>query len=52
MGDASSFTSIRIQILKAQAGRKLCQDMPLVERLAMFEKDRREAVGKDSCTIK
>ena len=37
MGDASSFTRIRIQILKPQAGRKLCQDMHLLERLARFE---------------
>jgi len=37
--------------MKAQAGRKLCKDMYLVERLARFERDRRDA-GKDSCTIK
>ncbi len=35
------FNRIRIQILKAQAGRKLCQDMHLVERLARFERERR-----------
>ncbi len=31
------FDRIRLQILKAQAGRGLCQDMYLVERLARFE---------------
>ena len=46
MGDASSFNRIRIQILKAQAGRKLCQDMRFVGRLARFERDRKEACGK------
>ena len=45
------FNRIRIQILKAQAGRKLCQDMHLVERLARFERDRREAVGKSNSVI-
>ena len=38
------FNRIRVQILKAQAGRKLCQDMHLVYRLARFERDRGEAM--------
>jgi len=33
------FNRIRIQILKAQAGRGRCQDMRFVERLAKFERD-------------
>ena len=43
---------IRIQILKAQSGRKLCQDLYLMEKLSLLEKDRKEAVGEDSCSIK
>jgi len=30
---------IHIHILKAQAGRKFCEDLHLVERLARFEWD-------------
>ncbi len=36
-GSADRWIKRGIQILKAQAGRKLCQDMHLVERLARFE---------------
>jgi len=46
------FDRIRLQILTALANRKMCEDLHLMEKLALFEKDRKEVVGKASCTIK
>jgi len=46
------FDRIRKQILTALANRKICEDLHLMGKLAVFEKDRKEAVGKDSCAIK
>lgn len=46
------FDRIRLQILTALANRKLCEDTHLIEKLILFEKDRKAAVGKDNCTIK
>jgi len=41
------FTRIRKQILAALANRKMCEDLHLMGKLSLFEKDRKEAVGKD-----
>jgi len=46
------FDRIRLQILTALANGKMCEDLHLMEKLKLFERDRREAVGEDSCTIK
>jgi len=46
------FDRIRLQILKALANRKMCEDLHLMGKLALFEKDRKEGAGKDCCTIK
>jgi len=46
------FDRIRGQILTALANRKMCEDLHLLEKLALFEMDRRESVGKDMCAIK
>jgi len=46
------FDRIRKQILLALANRKLCEDLHLMEKLELFEKDRKEGVGNDSCMIK
>ena len=46
------FDRIRGQILTALANRKMCEDLHLMGKLALFEKDRKEVAGKDSCTIK
>ena len=46
------FDRIRKQILTALANRKMCEDLHLRGKLALFEKDRKEAVEKDSCRIK
>jgi len=46
------FDRIRGQILTALANRKMCEDLHLIEKLALFERDRREAVGEESYTIK
>ena len=46
------FDRIRKQILTALANRKMCEDLHLMGKLELFERDRREAVGKDSCMIK
>ena len=51
-GSADRWIKRGIQILKAVANRKLCQDLHLMGKLALFEKDRKEGVGKDSCMIK
>jgi len=39
------FDRIRLQILTALANRKMCEDLHLMGKLALFEKDRREAVS-------
>ncbi len=44
--------NIRKQILTALTNRKICEDLHLMEKLALFEKDRKEAVGKESYTSK
>jgi len=41
------FDRIRKQILTALANRKMCEDLHLMGKLALFEKDMRETVGKD-----
>jgi len=46
------FDCIRKQILTGPHNRKMCEDLHLIEKLAQFEKDWKEAVGKDSCKIK
>jgi len=46
------FDRIRLQILTALGNRKMCEDLHLMRKLALFEKDRKERVGKYSCTIK
>jgi len=46
------FDRIRLQILTALANRKMCEDLHLMEKLAVFEKDRKETLWNDSCTIK
>ncbi len=43
------FNRIRGQILTALANRKMCEDLYLMGKLEIFEKDRKEAIGKDSC---
>jgi len=43
------FDRIRLQILTALANRKMCEDLHLMGKLALFEKDRKEVVGKESC---
>ena len=39
------FNRIRAQILTALANRKMCEDLHLMGKLELFEKDRREALG-------
>ncbi len=51
-GSADRWIKRGIQILKAVANRKLCQDIHLVEMLARFERDRGRKYGEDSCKIK
>jgi len=46
------FDRIRLQILTALANRKICEDLHLMRKLALFEKDRSKVVGKEVCTIK
>jgi len=41
-GSADRWIKRGIQILKAVANRKLCQDLHLMENLALFEKDRKD----------
>jgi len=41
------FDRIRGQILPALANRKMCEDPHLMEKLALFEKDWKEAVRED-----
>jgi len=40
------FDRIRAQILTALANRKMCEDLHLLGKLAVFERDRKEAVGE------
>jgi len=46
------FDRIRLQILTALANRKMCEDLHLMGKLAVLEKDRKEVVGKDNCLKK
>jgi len=46
------FARIRGQILTALANRKMCEDLHLIGKLALFEKDRKEGVGNDGFPIK
>ena len=45
------FDRIRLQILTALANRKMCEDLHLMGKLEMFEKDRREAEGKKAARL-
>jgi len=43
------FDRIRAQILTALANQKMCEDLRLMEKLALFEKDRKEVVEAAYC---
>ena len=45
------FDRIRLQILTALANRKMCEDFHLMGKLALFERDRKEA-GEGKCREK
>jgi len=40
------FDRIRLQILTALANRKMCEDLYLLEKLAVFERDRKETLSR------
>jgi len=46
------FDRIRLQILTALANRKVCEDLHLMGKLEIFEKNRKETIQKDSCASK
>ena len=46
------FDRIRGQILTALANRKMCEDLHLMGKLALFEKDRKEAATKSFLSSK
>ena len=45
------YNRIRLQILTALANRKMCEDLHLMVKLALFEKNRKEVVeaGHGNC---
>ena len=45
------FARVQGQIFTALANRKMCEDLHLMEKLALFEKDRKEAVGKKAARL-